>query len=776
MRWAPTDHRERAIPVLAAGAVLATALPAGRSPALVAGAVASAALALVVVRGADRDRRLGGQLLPVSIAVALLAVSGAGVGTGLGAQLGPPLVALAAYPFLGRALLSLLRTRRLVRDADVLVEAALVATAVGIVLYVATSDWRRLTFTSTWGDAGSVAATMLVGLDVALLVIGGRALSSSEARKGPLGWLHLAVGLLLVAHLAQQVHSLSGRGSPTWVSAVAGLGLLAIGVAGAHPSAAAEPTELVAELTPFSRFHAAVVVNALLATPVAVAVQTVRGVPTSATVATGAVLSGIVLAAYLVQLLRDRASVEHAATHDSLTKLPNRTLLLDRLERSIAHAQRTDRAVGLLFVDLDRFKDVNDTYGHAAGDSLLQDVAERMQRCVRFEDTVARLSGDEFVVLLPHLNDPQEVLVVAQRLLESLGDPFTVSGERVLVAASMGITVFPEDGTCAEDLLARADAAMYRAKDTIGSHWRVYNADLATEALERMHLEASLLDALADDELVLHYQPIVDARSGLTIGAEALVRWQHPERGLLSPAEFIPVAERSDLIVLVGDRVIVEACRELRRWQDAGLTGRSISVNVAARHFGHDLVSTVTSALRETGADPGSLIIELTESTIVDNLDAVARILEELRHMGVRSAIDDFGTGYTSLQFLSVLPVASLKIDRSFIQGMTPSDAAIVGATIAMGHRLGLRITAEGIETAEQQAFLVGQGCDQLQGYRLGRPVPAEEVRARLLAERASMPDLTRVVEGGPAVRPEPADAVTGTDPEGPSPMAFAFD
>jgi EAL domain-containing protein (putative c-di-GMP-specific phosphodiesterase class I) len=228
--------------------------------------------------------------------------------------------------------------------------------------------------------------------------------------------------------------------------------------------------------------------------------------------------------------------------------------------------------------------------------------------------------------------------------------------------------------------------------------------------------------------------------------------------------------------VLIGDRVIMEACRELRRWQDAGLTGRTISVNVAARHFGHDLVSTVTSALRETGADPSSLIIELTESTIVDNLDAVARVLGELRQLGVRSAIDDFGTGYTSLQFLSVLPVASLKIDRSFIQGMTPSDAAIVGATIAMGHRLGLRITAEGIETAEQEAFLVEQGCDHLQGYRLGRPVPADEVRSRLLAERASLPDLTRVVDVPTTRSGEVGVTPPGGDPEGPSPIALALD
>ena len=774
MTWAPTDRRERALPVLIAAAVVATAVVGDPSPALAAGAVVSVVLGWKAVRSAQPESILGGQLVPVSSAVALLSISGAGIGAGPAMQLGPPLVALAAYPFLGRALLALVRARRQIRHADILVEAALVATAVGIVLYVATSDWRSVTFTSTWGDAGSVAAMMLVGLDVALLVIGARSLSSAEARRGSLGWLHLAVAFLLAAHLAQQVESLTDGGSPVWVSALAALGLAAIGAAALHPSAHAEPTELVADLTPFSTVHAVIVVVALLATPGAVAVQTVRGVATSATVATGAVLSGIVLAAYLVQLLQDRADVEHRATHDGLTRLPNRILLVDRLERSIAHAERTGRSVGLLFVDLDRFKDVNDTYGHAAGDALLQQVAQRMADSVRFEDTVARLSGDEFVVLLPHLHDPEEVLLVADRVLQSLGDPFAVAGERVLVAASMGVTVFPEDGATAEDLLARADAAMYRAKDVAGSRWQIYNADLAVEALERMHLEASLLDALADGELVLHYQPIVDVKTGQTSGAEALVRWQHPQRGLLSPAEFIPVAERSDLIVLIGDFVIHEACRELRRWQDAGLTGASISVNVAARHFGHDLVSTVTAALRETGADPRSLIIELTESTIVDNLDSVARVLDELRRFGVRSAIDDFGTGYTSLQYLSVLPVASLKIDRSFIQGMTPSDAAIVGATIAMGHSLGLRITAEGVETPDQEQLLVEQGCDNIQGYLHGRPMPAHEMVARLRAERQAMPDLTRTVPH-PYDDEDPAVAVDGEHAEIPR-IALSLD
>jgi diguanylate cyclase (GGDEF)-like protein len=744
MSWLAVDRRERVVPALAALAVTAVAVTRAGNVTVVAGAVVSIAIAVTALRSPAPRQILSGQLLQLTIVVALLGISGAGVAPAVG--LAPDqLATMAAYPFLARALLALVRKHRQVRESDVVVEAALVATAVGIVLHIATAEWRAGSMTSTWGDATGAFSTILVALDVALLVVGTRSLVSAEARRSSLGWLHLAVCGLLLAHLMQQVHGAPDPGSQPWVSALTVAALVGFGAAVVHPTAVHEPKQLLEDLAPFSTAHAAVVVLALLAAPGALAVQAVRGVNPSATVATGAVLSGMILAAYLVQLLRDRAAVEHDATHDSLTRLPNRTLLVDRLERSIAHARRNGRSVGLLFVDLDRFKEVNDTLGHAAGDALLRAVAERLRAGVRDEDTVARLSGDEFVVLLPHLGDADEVLTVVERLLTDLGDPFTVSDERLLVAASVGIAVYPGDGETAEEILARADAAMYRAKEAPGSHWQVYNADLATEALSRMHLEAALLDGIARGELVLHYQPIVESGTGLTCGAEGLVRWQHPEQGLLPPGDFVPVAERSDLIVVLGDFVIREACRELRRWQDLGLTTQTISVNVASRHFGAGLVSTVAAALRESGADPRRLKIELTESTIVDNLDEVVAVLEELRDLGVRAAIDDFGTGYCGLQYLSVLPVATLKIDRSFIQGMTPSDAAIVGATIAMGHSLGLDITAEGIETPEQQQFLVAQGCDRLQGYLLGRPVTADDLVARLRAERADLPHLHRV-------------------------------
>ena len=728
------------VPVLAATLVAASAVVAGATDLVtLVGVAASLAVAVGAVRARHGVGLLGGKGASLATAVAVLALSRAGLDQHLISESWRPALAVVAYPFLGHVLMRLVNLHRRLRETDVLVEAALVGTAVGIVLHVSISARATPLGSSAWVDASSAFPAMLTGLDVALLVLGVRGLRAPDARRGPLAHLHLALVGLAGAHLLQAVWAPLGVEPGFEATALVVAALSFLGVAAAHPDARAEPEQLLEEPVSFSSGHAAVVGAALLAAPGALALQAARGVTPTPTVATGAVLSGMILAGYLLQLLRERGTTEHDATHDGLTLLPNRRLLVDRLDRSIAHAKRSGQAVGLLFIDLDRFKEVNDTFGHAAGDVLLGTVAERLQQCVREEDTVARLSGDEFVVLLPHLTSADEALIVAERALAALGDPVTVLDERLLMAGSVGIAVYPNDGDSAEDLLASADAAMYRAKETPGNHWEVFSPRLATQAQSRMAVEAGLLDGIAREELVLHFQPIVDAPSGRIGGAEGLVRWNHPERGLLSPAEFVPIAERSDLIVLLGERVVLEACRELRRWQDLGLRDQLVSVNIAARHFSRGLVSTVASALRLTGASPHNLIIELTESTIVDNLEAVASTLEELRNLGVRAAIDDFGTGYCGLRYLSVLPVAALKIDRSFIQGMTPSDAAIVGATIAMGHSLGLSIIAEGVETEDQRRFLADQGCDRLQGYLLGRPMAAEELVDRMRAERATV-------------------------------------
>jgi diguanylate cyclase (GGDEF)-like protein len=714
-------------------------------------ALTSAAIAWAAFRSDEDHPLLAGQCVPYATGVALLGMCGIGLDQE-GVQSWRSVVVLAAYPFLGIALLRVVAAHRRIREADVLVEAALVATAVGIVLHVAMGSWRDPASLSMWGNAAGAFPVMIVALDVALLVISVRSLGTTTARRGPLGLMHVGITGLFLAHLWQAVESTRGASAGAVGIGFAFVALLALGGTALHPAARAEPDQPLENPALFSVSHAVIVVLALVAAPVLLGVQAVRGIASSPTVATGASISGTILAFYLVGLLRERAGTEHQATHDGLTSLPNRTLLVDRLDRAIAHARRRGSSCAVLFIDLDRFKEINDTFGHGAGDELLKAVADRLLECVRDEDTVARLSGDEFVLLLPHLPESDHVLIVAQRVLDSLGAPITVAGEPMLLAGSIGIAAYPEDGSTPEELLANADAAMYRAKEVPGNAWQVYSGQMATDAQTRLRTEAALLAGIERGELVFHYQPIVDLPSGQTVGAEALVRWNHPEQGLLQPGSFIPIAEQSDLIVVLGDWAIFEACRQLRRWRDLGLAGRSISVNVSNRQFTHGLVSTVTAALRETGAHPDDLVIELTESAIVDDIDTVAATLAELREMGVRAAIDDFGTGYCNLRYLSALPVSSLKIDRSFVQTMTPSGAAIVAATIAMGKSLGLSLVAEGVETPDQQRFLVSQGCERAQGFLFGRPMPADEMERRLLSEAPAIP--SRLDPLPPVARP----------------------
>jgi len=736
MRGARQAGAEVAIPVAAAAVVAAAVMSRGGAGLAWAGALASVALAWAVLRAPGGHSVFAGQAIPLSLGIAVLALFDAGLEPVATAP-SRSMLTLLAYPFLGRAMVRVVVAHRDVREPDMVVESALVGTAAGILLHVTTGGWRPATAMSPWSDARGGFPVMLVALDVTLLVVAARAVRSPVVRRGPVAYLQVGLLALGGSHLWQVFAIAQGETGGSVSTGLAMVGFGAVAVAALHPDAHREPDRLLELEALFSATHAGVVVTALLAAPAVLAVQAARGVTASATVATGAVVSGMILATYLVGLLRERAATEHQASHDGLTGLPNRSLVVDRLDRSIAHARRTNGSCAVLFMDLDRFKEVNDTFGHAAGDELLRSVATRLATCVRDEDTVARLSGDEFVILLPHLASPEHVVEVARRVLDTLSSPVTVGDQRMLLSGSIGVAVYPNDGGTAEEVLANADAAMYRAKEIAGSSWELFSADLSTQAQARLQVEADLLNALARDEIVLYYQPIVDLTTGRTVGAEALARWNHPERGLLPPGEFVPVAEQSDLIVMLGENVIFAACRELRKWEERGLRDQFVSVNVASRQFNHGLVSTVTSALRVTGANPHNLVIELTEGTVVDSLGQVAAALGELAEMGVRSAIDDFGTGYCGLRYLGSLPVASLKIDQSFIQGMTPSSAAIVAATIAMGHSLGLALIAEGVETIEQRRFLTEHGCDRIQGYLVGRPMPAAEFVDRLRVEGA---------------------------------------
>jgi diguanylate cyclase (GGDEF)-like protein len=427
---------------------------------------------------------------------------------------------------------------------------------------------------------------------------------------------------------------------------------------------------------------------------------------------------------------RAEEQIKSLAYHDTLTGLPNRRLFQDRLSVAVAQAHRSSQRLAVLFLDLDRFKPVNDALGHAAGDRLIQDVAERLRTCLREGDTVARLGGDEFTLLLPGVSQVVDAARVAEKVLEALRMPFHIESRQLFVTASIGISLYPEDGREADVLMRNADAAMYRAKEQGRDNYQLHAPALNATALERLALEGSLRHALAQDELVLHYQPVLDLVTGRVPAVEALLRWRHPELGLLGPPEFIPLAEVTGLIVPFGPWVLRTACAQAREWQEAGHPDLAVSVNLSARQFQHpDLTAQVQRALEETRLAPDCLELEITESSAIHSPETAAHTLRELKALGVRIALDDFGTGYSSLAYLKRFAIDTLKIDRSLTAEITrdPSDAAVASALIALAHTLKLRVVAEGVETEDQLSFLAARRCDRAQGFLLGAPVPAEE-------------------------------------------------
>ncbi|MGF2508822.1 putative bifunctional diguanylate cyclase/phosphodiesterase, partial [Ralstonia pseudosolanacearum] len=434
-----------------------------------------------------------------------------------------------------------------------------------------------------------------------------------------------------------------------------------------------------------------------------------------------------VLATSLAKANRELA---YLALHDSLTKLSNRLLLEDRLDQAIQAAGRNRGSFALMFLDLDGFKAINDVYGHHAGDLLLADVARRIVACVRQQDTVARVGGDEFVVLAG-VGEPADAGTLADALLAAVRAPFLVDGHALRVSTSIGIALYPDDGAGQHDLLTNADAAMYHAKGMGRDTYCFFEASMNTNVHQQLQLVQDLRLALERHELVLHYQPKFSAPHGPVVGVEALVRWQHPERGLVQPDAFIPLAEKTGLIVPLGAWVLDEACRQMAQWRREGHAQWSIAVNLSAVQFAHAaLVDTVRDTLARHALEPQGLTLEITESTAMRDADASLHILQQLHAMGVRISIDDFGTGYSSLLYLKRLPASELKIDRGFVRDLAhdSEDAAIVSAVVALGQTLNLRIVAEGVETEAQQAFLTRLGCHALQGNLLGRPMTAQAV------------------------------------------------
>jgi len=442
-------------------------------------------------------------------------------------------------------------------------------------------------------------------------------------------------------------------------------------------------------------------------------------------------VTGAVVAFHDVSAARAKsAEMSHLAQHDSLTDLPNRVLFNDRLTQAIALAERQGKQLAVMFVDLDHFKMINDSLGHDVGDKLLQSVAGRLLACVRRSDTVSRLGGDEFVVLLAQVEQAEDAAYSARKILRALAAPHIIDNKSLDTNVSIGVSTYPSDGQDAEGLMNRADNAMYEAKEHGRNNYQFFRHEMHARLAERQSLEADLRYALGRNEFLLHYQPKLSLQTGGITGVEALLRWLHPQRGIINPAQFVPIAEECGLIVPIGQWVLLEACKQAQAWKDSGLGVVPVSVNVSAAEFGSkDFLSGVRAVLIATGVEPEHLELELTESVLMRDAEAAVVTLVKLKTMGVQLAIDDFGTGYSSFTYLRRFPADALKLHQSFVQEVTadPADAAIVSAMINLGRSLKQRVIAEGVETRAQLKFLQHHGCGEGQGFYFSPPVLAEQ-------------------------------------------------
>jgi diguanylate cyclase (GGDEF)-like protein len=447
-------------------------------------------------------------------------------------------------------------------------------------------------------------------------------------------------------------------------------------------------------------------------------------------------VTGAVIVFHDVSMARAMVlEMSHLAQHDVLTDLPNRLLLKDRLTQAISLARRNHNQLAVLFLDIDGFKHINDSLGHAIGDRLLQSVAASLSACVRKSDTVSRLGGDEFVILLPEVAHAADAATSAAKILTELKKSHGIDDHHLRLTVSIGISTYPDSGEDAETLIKNADTAMYHAKQYGRDNYQFFKPDMSLHAVERQSLEGQLRYALERQELLLHYQPKVNLKTGAITSVEALVRWQHPERGLLLPGQFLTIAEDTGMIVAIGHWVLFEACRQTREWLDAGVSAVPVAVNISPLEFRNEqFIEGVQVALKNSGLDPSFLELELTETVLMRHAESTAYALAKLKAIGVRLAVDDFGTGYSSLSYLTRFPLDALKLDQSFVNKIIASsdDAIVVSAVISMGKSLKHRIIAEGVETVEQLAFLQAHGCDEGQGYYFSRPVGAQEF-AKLL-------------------------------------------
>jgi diguanylate cyclase (GGDEF)-like protein/PAS domain S-box-containing protein len=465
--------------------------------------------------------------------------------------------------------------------------------------------------------------------------------------------------------------------------------------------------------------------------------------------ASGHIAGASTIARDITQRKAAEKQIQFLAYYDALTGLPNRTLLQDRLTRALASARRRKDKVALLFLDLDRFKTINDSLGHSVGDLVLQQVAERLKKWAREQDTVARVGGDEFLIVLTAVKEPADAAVAAERLMNTMNAAYVVQGHSLGISCSVGISIFPEHGAEGETLIKNADAAMYSAKESGCNNLQFFTKDMNAQAVERLTLESGLRLALDKKELFLVYQPQIEIATGRIIGLEALLRWQHPELGLVPPDKFIRIAENSGLIMPIGEWVLRTACSQTRKWQDEGLLAVSVAVNVSSVQFRQaGFCELIRRVLHETGLAPQYLELEITESLLLSNEDVMLSVLQELKAMGLKLAIDDFGTGYSSLSYLRQFPVGKLKIDRSFIRDIAvdPDDAAITTAIISLAKSLNLKVIAEGVEDEAQMTFLTAHRCDEIQGYYFSKPLTVDKVADKL---RGDYPEHVRAQASG---------------------------
>ncbi|MGH8971980.1 MAG: EAL domain-containing protein [Acidimicrobiia bacterium] len=701
------------------------------------GALALGAVAVGVTlhgREQSRDWRrawwlLGGGLLGLISASFVEAISGPGPASFPSAA--DPLTLLGQILAVG-ALVVLVRHRLPNRALDLLFEAGILAVALGFAIC-------SLAIVPGGGPGGAgdhvkVLATVFPLLDLACLWLIGRVLLLSHEH--PVAYRYLVGAFLCLC----TVHAVTAGGVlQNWSPPRGGLNALTLwsyclwGAGALHPSLRQRFDPVPSRPTGKAGHHRLVlVVGALLVGPAVLAVQAVRGQLLHPWIVfPAAMLMPACIAAHLLYQVRERAGAEYRAQHDPLTGLPNQVLFRDRVNVALARADRHGTGFAVMFLDLDRFKDVNDSLGHAVGNQLLQAVANRLQRTLRAEDTVARMGGDEFTLLVAEVADARDCQVVADKVRRVFSEPFLVGSRELFVSTSIGIAVSPADGTDFDTLLKNADTAMYRAKAKGRNTSHFYTPAMSAKAQVKHALEGSLRAAIDRHELLLHYQPKVDLTQRSVVGLEALVRWNHSKLGILSPGAFIPLAEETGLIVPLGDWVLESACRQIRRWLDAGLAPIPVAVNLSARQFEHHRIENVVARLlEEYGVDGRLLEVELTESVFHQDVQATRATLHSLRALGVRCAIDDFGTGFSGLQYLAEMPIDSLKIDQSFVQKILreTDEAPIVGAVIALAHNLGMNVVAEGVETEEQARFLTAHGCEQMQGFLFSKPLPVGEI------------------------------------------------